>query len=296
MPLNSEIVEKYMKSGNVMKRALDTARKIVRAGKSYMEIAEEIENVVRNAGAELAFPVNISCNNIAAHDTADINDTRVLNEHDVVKIDVGVHVDGYIADAAITVDLSGAFGDMITTCEKALNEALKLFVPGTRVEEISAVIEEVITAGGYKPVINLTGHKLDRYLLHGSVAVPNVAVRSNYVLKEGDVFAVEPFATNGSGNVVESGNAKIFAYLKDARVRSAEARRILEFGKRRHGLPFTLRWLYKNKTPTIQLAINELVRNNALHDYRVLKDIDGSTVVQAEHSVIVADKPIVYTR
>lgn len=294
--LDKDVVDKYGQSGRVLKQALDLAIKMVKPGKSYSEIAEAIENVMRAGGVEPAFPVNISCNNAAAHDTADINDTRIISEEDVVKIDVGVHVDGYIADAAITLDLSKRYADMVKICEDALSEALKLFVPGTKIEDISSTIEDVISSSGYKPVINLTGHKLERYVLHGGVVIPNVAVKNSYVLKEGDVFAVEPFVTNGSGKVVESGNAKIFAYLRDARVRNVEARKILEFGKKRHGLPFSLRWLYNSKTPAVQLAINELIRSNAVHDYRVLKDVEGSVVVQAEHSVIVAEKPIVYTR
>ncbi len=295
MQLDKDAVNRYMRSGAILKQSLKTAEKVVRAGASYMEIAEKIESTVKASGGELAFPVNISCNNVAAHDTADVADKRVLREDDVVKIDVGVHTDGYIADGAITIDLSGKFKDMVLVCKDALKEALKLFVPGTSIEEISRGVEEMISSSGYKPVVNLTGHKLERYLLHGGVTVPNVAVKSNYVLKEGDVFAVEPFVTNGSGKVVEGGDAKIFAYLKDARVRNIQARRILEFGKKRHGLPFALRWICEKKTPTLQLAINELLNLKALHDYHVLKDVEGSVVVQTEHSVIVAEKPIVYT-
>ncbi len=294
--LRDEEIEKYLAAGRIVADALELARKKTKPGVSVSFLVSELENFIEKKGGELAFPVNVSLNDCAAHDTADISDERVIPENAIVKVDVGAHVDGYIADAAITIDLSGKYGKLVECVEKALSRALDLFTPGREVTEISETIQRTIEGHGYKPVVNLTGHKLERYNLHGDVAIPNIKLKVPYRLKKGDVFAVEPFATTGSGKVVESGDAKIFSFLKRAKTRNPVARRILDFGEKRRGLPFVLRWVFEKKTPMLSIAVRELVNSGALYDYHPLKDIEGSVVAQAEHSVIVDDEPVVYTR
>ncbi len=294
--ISEEAIGKYIRAGNVARETLELSKKLVKPEASVFDVVTELEEFIKSKGCELAFPVNLSIDNAAAHDTADIMDGRTIHEDAVVKVDVGVHVDGYIADSAITIDLSNRYNDMVKAAEEALEEALKLFTPERKVVEISRTIQEVIESHGFKPVVNLTGHKLERYVLHGNVSIPNVEYDIPYELKEGDVFAVEPFVTNGSGKVKEGGEAKIFAFLKKVRCRGDVARKILEFGEGRKGLPFSLRWMFEEKKPSVVLALRELVNSNALYDYRVLKDVEGSIVTQAEHSVVVGDKPLVYTK
>ncbi len=291
-----DAIEKYLEAGKVAKKAIESGKKIIRPGEKIMDVVEKIEQVIISNGMDLAFPVNLSINEVAAHDTADINDQREIPENAVIKIDVGVLNEGYIADTATTIDLSDQWKDLKKACEDALESALKIAVPGTKIREISEAIEETITSYGFKPVSNLTGHKMDRYLLHSDVMIPNVKCNIDYELQEGDVFAIEPFATNGFGKIFEAGKAKIYSLCKPAKVRDRYSKKIVELGAKRKGLPFSLRWIFESKSLALERSVMDLLNKGILYDYRVLKEVNNGIVAQEEHSVIVKDKPIIYTK
>ncbi len=216
-----------------------------------------------------------------------------LRKGDVAKLDLGVHIDGYIADTATTVDL-GNNSLLLTASEQALEAAIKLVRPGSTAGELGAAVQHEIESRGYRPIANLTGHGLDQYVLHRAPSIPNVGIHGGIVLEEGMVFAIEPFATTGSGHVGEKTRMEIYSQISQKPVRIPAARAILETIKDRHGLPFSRRWLNERKQ---DLALPALVRSNILHAYPVLSDIQGSLVSQHEHTVIVtADGCVVTTR
>lgn len=292
-----EGLEKYRKAGRIAVDVRKFGEPLVRPGARIIDIAEKIEKKIMELGGKPAFPVNISSNENAAHDTADINDMRVIGEGDIVKLDFGVHVDGYIVDTAATVCLNKDFSDMHKVSQLALEEALKLFKPGGTIKEVSEVIEKTIREGGFNPISNLTGHGLERYDLHARMEVPNVKTNIDYTLKEGDVFSVEPFVTNGGGYVIEGASALIYGYQHDGRIRFREGTKILELAKTKFdSLPFAGRWL-SGSIPAIKLkiALNQLSQIGALHSYAVLRERENGIVVQSEHSVIVGDKPEILT-
>ena len=200
--MDREILEKYRSAGRILAEVLEEARQRVEVGAALLDVAEFVEGAIRSRGAQPAFPCNISLDRNAAHYTPSPNDKSVFGEN-MVKLDVGVHVDGYIADAAITVDLSGHEKLAEASCA-GLDAALELVGPGVSTATIGKAIEEAITGYGFKPVSNLTGHGLSRYLAHDEPAVPNKVLDKGTVLKAGDVIAIEPFATNGSGRISES--------------------------------------------------------------------------------------------
>ncbi len=296
MELGDDVLKMYLDAGSVAKETIEYSKKIVKPGKKILDVVETLEKFILSKGMELAFPVNLSINEIAAHDTADLEDERIIPEESVVKIDVGVLNHGYIADTATTIDLSGQWNEIKKACSEALNNALKMMTPGTKIYEVSEIIEETINSYGFKPVSNLTGHKMERYLLHGKIMVPNVKCTINYELKEGDVFAIEPFATNGFGKIEESGKAKIYSICKTIHVRDRFSKKIIEFGLRRKGLPFSLRWIFTKKSLALERNIRDLILKGALYDYRLLKEVGNGIVAQEEHSVIVSEKPLVYTK
>ncbi|MFB6216884.1 MAG: M24 family metallopeptidase, partial [Candidatus Aenigmatarchaeota archaeon] len=171
--MDEEINERYRKAGNIAAKARDFGKSIIEKGASYEEIVDRTERKVRELGGELAFPVNLSVNDVGAHDTADINEERVV-EGGLVKLDVGVHVDGWIGDTAVTVPVDSDKQDMIDAAREALDEAIDMMVPGNEVKNISSKIEQTIRDHGYNPVTNLTGHGLERYDLHAKLQFPNV--------------------------------------------------------------------------------------------------------------------------
>lgn len=298
--MEKEIIENYKKAGQITKECLEFGSVLIKPGVKIIEVVEKIEEKIAASGSGMAFPVNISTNEFAAHDTADVGDERVFNQGDLVKLDLGVHVDGYIADSAVTVSLNSGREDLYRTAQKALSEALKVMIPGMHVFTVSEIIEETIRGAGFSPIRNLTGHALDRYTLHAGIEFPNIKTDVRYQLKDGDVFAIEPFVTDGSGKVVDTDRNMIYMFLSDRPSRFPESRKILEMAKEDfHGLPFTKRWVVK-KIPNIppvklNLILRQLEQSNSLHAYPALREIKSGYVAQAEHTVIVGDKPVVTT-
>jgi methionyl aminopeptidase len=209
----------------------------------------------------------------------------------VAKLDLGVQIDGYIADTATTIDL-GNNSLLLDASEQALGSAIKAVRPGATTGELGAAIQKEIESRGYRPISNLTGHGLDRYILHRSPTIPNVGINGGVILEEGMVFAIEPFASTGSGHVGEKTRKEIYSQLSKKPVRTPAARTIINTIKDRHGLPFARRWLSGKK---LDIVLPGLVRSQVLHAYPVLSDIPGSLVSQHEHTVIVTEEGCIVT-
>jgi methionyl aminopeptidase len=289
--MNDEIFEKYRDAGVLAAKILRRGAQEIRVGVSYLDLVESIEVQVKEEGAELAFPLNLSLNEDAAHDTASPGEARVFTKGDVAKLDLGVQIDGYIADTATTIDL-GSNSLLLEASERALDAAIKAVRPGATAGDIGAAIQKEIECRGYRPISNLTGHGLDRYILHRPPTIPNVGVNGGVVLEEGMVFAIEPFATTGSGHVGEKTRKEIYSQVSQKPVRIPAARAILDKVKDRHGLPFARRWIDGKK---LDIALSSLVRSQVLHVYPVLSDIPGSLVSQHEHTVIVTSEGCIVT-
>ncbi|MEN6341623.1 MAG: type II methionyl aminopeptidase [Methanospirillum sp.] len=289
--MNDEVFEAYREAGRIAHRILNTGTGMVRPGASLLETVEAVENMVVESGAGLAFPLNCSLNEAAAHDTASDGDERVFAAGDLVKLDLGVHLDGYIADTAVTIDL-GDHGELVDAARAALDAAISLVRPGVPAGSLGAAIQAAIEGCGYRPVANLTGHGLDRYVQHGPPSVPNVGHPGGAVLAEGQVVAIEPFASTGSGLVNEAARAEIYSQIATRPVRLPAARQALELVRERQGMPFSRRWL---DLPKREIALATLVRQGLFRNYPVLHDVPGSFVAQAEHTLVVVEDGCVVT-
>jgi methionyl aminopeptidase len=281
MSEKEEILDKHRLAGRILSEVrTETAKKVVE-GASLLFVAEFAENLIREKGGEVAFPVNISRNEEAAHSTPSFDDKSVFGK-DMVKLDIGVHIDGYIADTAVTVDLSGN-PELVKAAESALSEAIKFIHAGVNTKDIGGVIEDTITSFGYKPVINLTGHGLERYVQHAPPSIPNKRLPHGVVLHEGDIIAIEPFATNGGGKIYDAGNAEIFHIISNRPVRHPAARELLSKIEKYRTLPFAKRWLGDQ----VDFAMVQLVKAGIIQPYPILKEIKGGLISQAEHTIIV---------
>ena len=276
-----EIIEKYIRAGKILSGVRSEAVKKVREGESLLSVAEYIENLIREKGGDPAFPVNISRNDEAAHATPSFNDASIFGK-DMVKLDIGVHIDGYIADTAVTVDLSGN-PQLVKAAEAALEEAIKSIHAGVNTSEIGGIIEDAISSYGYKPVVNLTGHGLAQYIQHAPPSIPNRHVPHGVVLKDGDIVAIEPFATTGAGKIYDAGNAEIYHLVSNKPVRHPSARALMQKIETYKTLPFAKRWLGNN----IDFALVQLVKAGIIQPYPVLKEIAGGLISQAEHTIMV---------
>ncbi len=259
----------------------------VRAGGSSLELANAIEALIRERGGECAFPVNIGVNEVAAHYTPSKTDDIRFRTGDVVKIDVGAHVDGYPADTAATVEVDTKnFSALITAAQDALRVCIEMIAPGTTVSALGGATSRTIRAAGFKPVENLTGHSMEKFNLHAGLSIPNIETRDKAVLTEGMVVAIEPFSTTGVGKVDGSKRGSIYRIVRERRA-PAEVTGLFEGIKRSFGpFPFAGRWC-DALDPDAGQHLSKMVRMGMVMSYPVLTEVGRGVVAQAEHSVIV---------
>jgi methionyl aminopeptidase len=294
--MEKDALEKYKQAGKITAVARDFGAKLVKEDALAVDIADAVEKKIFDLGGKPAFQVTVNINDVAAHYAPVINDKLAVRAADYVKLDVGVHIDGYIADTAITVRPAGK-DELIICSEKMLETAVKMFVPGAVIEDVAAAVEDVAKGYGLKPISNLTGHMIDRWMVHAGVNVPSVRCAAPKVLSEGEVYGIEPFVTAGKGLVKDSPPPTIFRWIRGIPQRDATARKILAASYEDwQKLPFAKRWAQQKFGENIDVALNALVKSGALYHYNTLKEVSGKPVAQAEHTVIVAEKPIVLTK
>ena len=281
--LRAEQYENCREAGRILAQVRDEAAERVEVGTNYLELTEWVEERIDELGGNSAFPLNISVNHEAAHGAAGIDDDRTIGE-EMVKLDIGVHIDGWLADTAITVDFTGN-DDLLAAAEDALDAAVDTVEAGVHTGEIGAAIESAIDGYGYNPVVNLTGHGLGHWDQHVSPNIPNREVSQGTELDVGDVVAIEPFATDGTGKVSEGSQEEIYALEREGTVRNRAARQALDqITEEFRTLPFATRWLDGSRP---EMALRRLQRQDIVHGYPVLKEENGRLVSQKEHTVIV---------
>ena len=285
--MDKEILKKYRLAHDISDDVIDFARPMVIEGARIVEIAEKVENKTKEMGAMPSWPVNISINEIAAHVTPDIDDMTVLKRGDLVKVDIGCQVDGYISDRAFTVCVGEKNHPLIETSEMATGAALDALTPGVTVSEISAIIEDIVVGAGFRPIRNLAGHSMSQNSQHEPPTIPNSKTNDKTVIQEGTPLAIEVFTTDGSGWVKESSPTMIYKFLRDAPVRMPEARKILEMAKKDFEmLPFATRWL---KVPRVKMgmALRQLLEAEAIEAFPPLKEeADGLVAVYEDTKIV----------
>jgi methionyl aminopeptidase len=293
--MDEAIKQKFIKAGKISAEVREYGASLIKKGASLLTVTELIEKKIAELGAKPAFPVQMSCDHIAAHYCAESDDTFVFSDQ-LVSLDVGVHVDGCIGDTAYTVDLSGKYGDVVKAAQQALEEALKVVCVGATLGEIGKTIQDTIQGYGYSPVRNLSGHGIDVYNIHTSPSIPNYDTHDKTQLKKGMVVAIEPFATNGFGMIQESGAPTVFMLVKKKPVRSPITREVLKQIETYHGVPFCRRWLVQQFGVKANYALRELSAMGMVEAFPPLIEVKHGVVAQAEHTVLLDDEPIILTK
>jgi methionyl aminopeptidase len=289
--------ESYLRAGKIASEVRESARKKYHLGSTLLEICESVESQIRGMGAEPAFPVNTSLNDIAAHYTAEPNDSTTVKEGDVLKIDIGVQIDGYIADTAVTVCYDPKYESLVKAAEAALAEAVRAARANTKAGDIGRVIEATITKFGFRPIQNLSGHSLQQYTVHAGKSIPNIWTRgSSFALLPNEAYAIEPFVTtkDGQGVVYEGKMRNIFGITSRKPVKDEEADKLLDLiWSRYRTLPFAMRWLidrYDEKD--VRRLMETLIKKKNVHSYPILVEGHGKVVVQAEHTLIPSESSV----
>jgi len=278
----------YRKAGRIAGQALEFGAGLIKEKARLLDVANKVEEFIVEKGAKAAFPVNLAINDVAAHFTPRHDDADlVFQRGDLVKLDVGAHIEGFIGDTAMTVEVSTTSNtDLIRAAKEALAVAIDLIKPGIEVSRIGAAVEQTIKGYGLKPIRNLTGHGLRKFKLHGSPSVPNVKDRSKDIVKEDTFVALEPFSTTGVGEVDGKKNSNIYSFVKKKTFfTSREAANLQkQIMDKFQPLPFAERWCYQaSKAP--EGALGVLTRAGSITYYPILREIDEGMVAQAEHTV-----------
>jgi len=291
MAVSEEALQKYKRAGKIAAEVREYMRRTVSEGMPIIDVCEKTESLIREKGGKPAFPCNVSVNEVAAHYTSSPGDKRAIPANSVVKVDIGVHVDGYIADTAVTVCFNSEYDILVRTAEEALETGVKIIRPGLPISRFGSVIEKTIKTRGCKPVSNLTGHQLGRYLIHTGKSLPNISHLSMAKVNVGEIYAIEPFVTvaEAAGRIEYGREAHIFRFLKHKSLKNEYARQLLDYiFKNFQTLPFTERWLQKIvPSDRYRAAFTELLSSKALMSYPIFVEASGKPVAQAEHTVLV---------
>ncbi|MEM3378228.1 MAG: type II methionyl aminopeptidase [Candidatus Bathyarchaeia archaeon] len=290
---DEEAIEKFRLSGKILRETREEMCGFVREDMPIIEVCEKAEELIRRKGGKPAFPCNVSINEVAAHYTSPPSDEQRIPEKAIVKVDIGVHVDGYVTDTAFTVCFDPAYAGMQAAAEHALNVAIGSIHSGMATSKIGEIIEKSIKNRGFKPISNLTGHSVGRYLIHAGTSIPNVAQISFTKVQAGEVYAIEPFVTlpDAVGRVEDGPDVTIFRLVKAKSMKNPYAKKLLEYIEDNfRTLPFAERWL-KGIMPADRYreAFNELFRSKALMGYPMFIEASRRPVAQAEHTVLITE-------
>ncbi len=289
---------KWKRAGEIAGRGRDLGIRMVEEDTPYLDVAEGVEEFIRDSGAMVAFPVNIAVNDIAAHYTPRANDRLRFLQGDLVKIDVGAHIDGHIGDTARTVEVgTETYSSLIDASKRSLDAAIEVIKGGINLSMIGSIVEKTMNSMGFRPIINLTGHSIERYKLHAGLSVPSYDDRGTDVVQAGTIVAIEPFSTTGVGEVVNGKRSNIYRFVREKEyLKDSQGKALKMIIERYPSLPFSERFVSSvvNKGEKVT---NGLMRAQAIYSFPILREISGGMVAQTEHTVYVTEKGcIVLTR
>ena len=215
-----EEIEKMAASGAILARCLQMLRAKARAGVTTSDLDQAAERFIRSQGADpvfkgyRGFPGSIcaSPNSMIVHG---IPGRYKLQRGDILSIDVGVVLDGWVADAAVTVPI-GPVSPIATRLMQTTRESLFLAVeqvrPGNHLGDISAAVQRKVEGDGFAVVRSLVGHGVGREM-HEDPQIPNHGEPgTGPELEEGMVMAIEPMTTAGDDGIrVASDNWSVYS-------------------------------------------------------------------------------------
>jgi len=257
-----EPFEALREAGRIASKVRDTTLAEIEPGIKVEYICDLVNQRVAEMGGKMAFPCNVDIDHVAAHYCAPINDKTVIPERSLVKLTAG------------------------------LDAAIQTIRPGVRANEIGAAIEDAIRSHGAKPIRNLTGHKLARYVVHAGKSIPNVNGHDRHLINEGDVYAIEPFAVppTADGLVTDGPPSNIYRMQKRRSVKGTAKKMQKYIQAEYRTLPFASRWVMRKFSSDKGVeAFQELLYAKSIMSYPQLIESSHAKVAQAEHSVIVTE-------
>jgi methionyl aminopeptidase len=232
---------------------------------------------------DFAFPIGLNKNNIVAHFSPYNNDEDILTENDVLKVDIGICLNGYIIDSAKTYYFKPEFEPLISATKDAIVQFYKNAGVDKNLGDLGEIIQETIES--YEVQLNnniyplysikdVCGHNILLYTVHGGIAIPNIKINYNKKLEEGMIYAIEPYATTGNGKTIEN-----FNHISHISMKQYEFD--YNIFKERNFLPFHPKWF------------NNINTNN-FKEYPVIEDKIGTFSAQTEETFIIENEKIIF--
>lgn len=306
--MNDDFLRDYRHAAETHRQVRQWAQGWIQPGMALTDIANGIEDSVRalvgHSGldegdaivAGMGFPTGMNLNDVAAHYTPNAGNKMVFGQDDVIKIDIGVHVNGRILDSAFSMAFEPKYDNLLAAVKAATNTGVKEAGIDARLGEIGGAIQETMESYEIeldgktypiKSIRNLNGHTIHHYSIHGDKSVPIVKTDDQTKMEEGDVFAIETFGSTGNGYVRDQGEVSHYALMADAPkvdLRLSSAKSLLNTIKKNFGtLPFCRRYLDRIGCDKYLLGLNHLVNQGIVQDYPPLVDKKGSYTAQFEH-------------
>jgi methionyl aminopeptidase len=293
MPYDREEIEKFRLSGRILRETREEMRGFVRENMRIIEVCEKVEATIRAKGGKPAFPCNVSIDEVAAHYTSPPDDTSTIPAGSTVKVDLGVQVDGYVTDTAFTAAFNSEGKAMAATAELTLKTVIDNIHGDMTLGDIGALAEKTIKNRGFKPISNLTGHSVGRYLIHAGTSIPSISGFNPHKVETGGVYAVEPFVTlpDAVARVDDMPQATIYRFLKTKSLKSDGAKKLAKYIESNfRTLPFAERWLI-GILPKEQhkAAFKELLQSKTVMSYPVFVEVSKKPVAQAEHTLLIKE-------
>ena len=287
--------EKIIQAGKILSEVREYTQKFIKKDMPLLEIAEKIEEKIFKLGGKPSFPTGLCINDIAAHYTPSHDDKTLAKG--LLKIDIGAHIDGWIADTAFSIDLENnkENKELIESSEKALENVMEKIKKNIQIREIGEIVQKTIESSGFSPIINLSGHQVEKYDLHAGISIPNFDNGNENLLPKG-LYAIEPFSTSGNGKVYDGKPSGIYQLISEKNIRNPIARQVLELIKKEYQtLPFCSRWIVKKFGTKALIGLKQLEENKNLHHYAVLVETSHKNVAQTEHTILIDDNKIIVT-
>ena len=323
---NADFLSDYRQAAETHRQVRQWAQKNIKPGQTLTEIANGIEDSVRRLVghdgltegdaliAGMGFPTGLNLDDVAAHYSPNAGCKKVLQQNNVMKVDIGVHVNGRIVDSAFTMAFDPMYDNLLAAVKDATDTGVREAGIDVRLGELGGYIQEAmesyeceINGMTYpiKPIRNITGHNILPYSIHGTKTVPFVKSGDTTKMEEGDVFAIETFGSTGKGRCVDDGEVSHYALYSDAPnvdLRLSSAKSLLNTIKKNFGtLPWCRRYLDRIGQDKYLLGVRmplcqkmhfmwltngqlkNLVNSGIVQDYPPLVDKKGSYTAQFEH-------------
>lgn len=304
-----DVVTKYKLSAEIANKALQTVlseckpkAKVVdlcEKGDSY--IREQTGTVYKNAKKKIekgvAFPTCISVNSTVCHFSPLVGDGTVLEENDIVKIDLGCHIDGFISVVAYTYvvkegPVTGRAADVIAAANTAAEVALRLVKPGKKNKDVTEAIQKVAAAYDCKIAEGVLSHQMKQFVIDGNKVVLGAGNPETRVddaeFEENEVYAIDIVTSTGEGKLklLDEKETTIYkrAVDKNYQLKMKASRLIFtEINQKFPIMPFTARALEDKRA---RLGLVECVNHELLQPYPVLHEKPGELVAHIKFTVL----------